>query len=397
LLVLVLIHLQFIQRLMRTAILMIILFGIFRDGTSHNPVIAKDSIVFVEHALKKINKNASFTIIPGPVTGTSQKLGFVILPMFVYNLSRNDSLSPPSSSALMAYFDFDGSWVTAVKQSFYWNQNKWRAYISAGVGNMQLKFFGIGRDTIIISNKDTNYVWTTQRELDVTLVCFRKIYKGLYGGLEYRYNRSNLEGKDSLSKVKLVQSGVQTGNFSESVFIPTFIWDNRNNIFWSVKGYYAALSFQSSNGFFFSSGDYGILAGWVNGYHCLLRNSKKLILAWHVYAETGWGSRPYVRYATYGQGDGVTGYTRGKYVNNSEATVQAELRYEIWKFISCGGYAGTGKVFASYKDFEKSAWLHYGGVNLYLNIIPSQNVRLRLGAAVARRDYGLYIGIGQGF
>jgi hypothetical protein len=382
---------------MRQVIIIIFLFGIFGDGKSQNPIIAHDTIVFVEHTLKKINKNASFTIVPGPVTGTSQKLGFVILPMIVYKLNRNDSLSPPSSSALMVYFDFYGSWITAVKQSFYWNQNKWRAYISAGVGNMQLKFFGIGRDTSIINNNDTNYVWTTQKGGDVAVICFRKIYKGLYGGLEYRYYRSNLEGTDSLSNEKLAQSGVQTGDLSESVFIPAFIWDNRDNIFWSVKGYYAALSFQSSNDLFFSSSDYGVLAGWFNGYHCLLRNSKKLILAWHVYAQTGWGNLPYLRYATYGQGDGVTGYTRGKYVNNSEATVQAELRYEIWKFISCGGYAGTGKVFATYADFGKSAWLHYGGVNLYLNIIPSQNIRLRLGTAIARRDYGFYIGIGQGF
>jgi outer membrane protein assembly factor BamA len=262
---------------------------------------------------------------------------------------------------------------------------------------MKLKFFGIGRDTVIISNDHSNYVWTSQAGMDVSLNCFRKIYKGLFGGLEYRYNASNLKGSDSLSEAILNCSGLPTGRITESVFIPAFIWDNRDNIFWSAKGYYASISFQFSNSVVIKSRDYGVLAGWVNGYHNLVRSSKKLILAWHFYGQSGRGDLPYSRYATFGQGDEVTGYTRGKYVNNSELSIQAELRYEIWKFISCGGYAGTGKVFPGFNVFGQSAWLHFGGLRLYLNIIPSRNIRLRIDGAIARKDWGIYVGIGQAF
>ncbi len=206
-----------------------------------------------------------------------------------------------------------------------------------------------------------------------------------------------MAGADSLSSEELIRSGVSMEKLTESVLVPAFVWDNRDNIFWSAKGYYASLSFQFANGFLFSSRDYGVLSGWVSGYHGLLKDRKKLILAWHFYTQLGYGDLPYVRYANFGQGDDATGYTRGKYVNNSEASVQAELRYELWKFISCGGYAGTGKVFSSYAVFGQSAWLHFGGLRLYFNIIPSRNIRLRLDAAIARKDWGVYLGIGQGF
>ena len=146
---------------MRPLILcLILLFIINPRARSQNKIIKHDSIVLVENTLKKVGKKVNFTIVPGPVFGVSQKLGLVVLPMVVYNLNKTDTLSPPSSSALLFYVDFYGSWVVAAKQSLYWNQNKWRAFVTAGGGDLKLKFFGIGRDTNIVSNDDTNYIWT---------------------------------------------------------------------------------------------------------------------------------------------------------------------------------------------------------------------------------------------
>jgi hypothetical protein len=366
-------------------------------GQSQNRIISNDSIVLVERTLKKINKNVNFTIVPGPTFGATQKLGFAVLPMIVYDLKKADTVTPPSSTAILFYFDFYGSWVTAVKQSLYWNQNKWRAFISAGVGDLQLKYYGIGRDTAIINNDDSNYVWTRQKEFDIVLTCFRKIYKGLYGGLESRYTLFNYQGTDSASTAELQQSRLPIGKQSQFSLVPTFVWDNRDNIFWSAKGYYANINLQYSNKLFFNSSDYAVVSGFVNGYHSLLKHSKRLTLAWHFFAQSAWGELPYRVYADYCRGDDATGYTGGKYVNFSEATVQTELRYDLWKFIALGGYMGTGKIFPTYSVFGQSAWLNFTGVRLYLNIIPYRNIRLKLEAAKGRKDWGVYIGIGQGF
>ena len=383
---------------MRLVILFLILLFRFTPLTMSQHSLAQyDSIGFIEKTLKKVNKNVNFAIIPGPVFGTTEKLGFAVLPMIVYNLRKADTISPPSSTAVLIYFDFYGSWVTGLKQSFYWNQNKWRAFITFQVGDLQLKYYGIGRDTVIINNNDSNFVWTRQKEMDVVVTCFRKIYRGLYGGLECRYTLANLQGSDSASTAKLNQSELPLGESSQTVVIPTFVWDNRDNIFWSTKGYYASLNFQLSNKVFLRSGNYSVVSGWVNGYHSLLKKSNKLILAWHFYFQAGWGDFPYRVYATYCRGDNATGYTGGKYVNYSETTVQTELRYDLWKYIAFGGYIGTGKIFPSFPVFGQSAWLTFTGLRLYINIIPYRNIRLRLEAAKGRKDYGFYIGIGQGF
>ena len=159
-------------------------------------IVLKFCHVLREKTLKRVNKNVNFTIVPGPTFGSSQKLGFAVLPMVVYNINKSDSISPPSSTAVLFYFDFYGSWVAALKQSIYWNQNKWRAFITIGYGDLQLKFYGIGQDKAIIPNNDSNYVWSQQKEMDVVVTCFRKIYKGVYGGLEFRYTQSNLQGSD---------------------------------------------------------------------------------------------------------------------------------------------------------------------------------------------------------
>jgi len=354
--------------------------------------------MLVENELKKLGKNVNFTIVPGPVYGATQKLGFMVLPMIVYDLNRQDKLSPPSSTGVMLYFDFYGSWQLAAKQSLYWNQNKWRAFASTGGGKMQLKFFGIGRDTVIVSNDESNYIWTTGTDAVFSTSCYRKIVSGFYGGLEYAYTYSFIEAGDSAGTVKLESNGIHAGEkLSESILVPTFVWDNRNNIFWTTKGYYASLDLQFSNQLFFSDKNYGIITGKVSGYHKLIRNSEKLSLAWHFYLQAGWGDLPYSRYANYGHGDNAVGYTRGKYIDNSEFSAQTELRYDLWKFISIGGYAGTGKVYPSLDKVWKSVWLHFGGLRAYVNILPSRNIRLRLDIAVARKDWGFYVGMGQGF
>ena len=383
---------------MRTSILILIfLFCRIPASYTQSSFVVPDSILFVEKTLRKVNKNIDFSIFPGPVTGTTQKIGFVVLPMVVYNLRKADTISPPSSTEVLLYFDLNGGWMTAVKQSLYWNQNKWRGFLTVGGGNLKVKFFGVGRDTSIIGNNASNYVWASQKVLEITAICFRKIFKRLYGGLDYRYSVTNLVGSDPEAQAVLVRSGLPLGRVSETVLIPTFVWDNRDNIFWSVRGFYASLNYQFSNRFLFSSGDYNLVVGFASGYHRMFRESDRMILAWHFFTQSGWGRFPYRTYANYGQGDNVTGYTSGKYVNYSEAAIQAELRYELWKFISCGGYAGTGKIFSTYALFGQSAWLHFGGIRLYFNIIPNRNIRLRLDAALSRKDYGFYIGIGQGF
>lgn len=362
------------------------------------PVVKGDSLVLLEQGLKKLKRNVHITIAPGPVYGATQKLGFAVVPMLVYKLDKDDLLSPPSSTALLLYFDFNGSWSAALKQNFYWNHNKWRAFIAGGAGILQLRFYGIGRDTTVIGQGSDEYSWVRSTQGTATLSCYRRIIASLYGGLEYNYNHLTLEAEDSIGAIRLSKAGINSGEeIGESTFVPVFIWDNRDNVYWTTGGYYAGLNVQVSNRILFSSVNYNVVSGFANGYHPLLKSSRKLVLAWHLFFQSGWGDLPFSRYAAIGLGDNVTGYTRGKYVDRSELTGQAELRYDIWKFISVGGFAGTGKIFPAYERFGPSVWLHYGGIRLYANILPSYNIHLKIDFAAGRRDYGIHVGIGQGF
>lgn len=367
------------------------------QADAQHSIISGDSLVLFEKTIKKIDKNVNFTVLPAPTYHATQKLGLMILPVIVYNLDTEDSLSPPSSSALGVYFDFYGSWLVAVNQKFFWNQNKWRAGLGSGYGHLRQKFYGIGRDTVIINNDDSNFVWTDYDGFSTTLTCYRRIVSNFFCGLEYIYSNSTLQGSDSVSSALLIQQGIEPDNTIQSVLVPSFVWDNRDNIYWSTSGFFAGINLQFANSIIFSSNDYSILSGYASGYHNLLRNSRRLTLAWYFHIQSGWGELPYDRRAMFGRGDNATGYTPGKYVNNSEVTAQAELRFDAWKFIGVGGYAGTGKVFPGFDTFGQSVWLHFAGARVYINVMPSRNLRFKLDVAVGRKDFGIYIGLGQGF
>jgi hypothetical protein len=360
-------------------------------------LVSGDTIAIVESTLRKVSKNVNFTVIPGPTYNASQKLGFAVLPMIVYNLNKSDSVSPPSSTAALIYFDFNGSWFTAAKQNFYWNQNKWRAIAFAGYGHLHSRFYGIGRDTAIIEYQNEDYVWMVDKPFTASLTCYRRIIPGLYIGLEYHYANGYIEGKDSLATAEMKQKEFPTGAYSEGILIPSLIWDTRNNIFWSTKGYYASLTFNFANTFLLSSENFGKFSGFISGYHRLIPGSTRLSLAWRFFYQRGWDDIPYTQMANYGKGDEVMGYTGGKYVNYSETNAQAELRYDVWKFISVSGFAGIGKIFEEPASFGQSIWLPFGGLNVYLNVIPYRNIRARGGFAAGKGDFGFYVGMSQMF
>lgn len=368
------------------------------EANSQNPIMKGDTLVFIENSLKKLNKNVEFTIVPGPVYGATEKLGFAVLPMIIYNLDKNDNVSPPSSTSLLIYFDFNGSWQIAAKQSFYWNENKWRAFATMGTGMMNRRFFGAKRDTTVINNDPNNFFWFKDRVVILSMSCYRNVFSGLFGGLEYAY-RSHLtsEGNPDENDA-MIQSEIRPGEFmKESILIPTFVWDNRNNIFWTTKGYYANVSLQVPDKLIVNADDFGNISGWFNGYHNVFRETADLTFAWSFYFQKGWGNLTYYQMASYGMGDNATGYRHGKYINQSELCSQVEFRKDIWKFVSMGAYFGTGKTFESKESIGESVWLHFGGVRTYINILPSRDIRLRLDFALARKDSGFYFGIGQGF
>ena len=370
---------------------------ICKPGVAQHKIISGDSLLLIEKTLEKIDHNINFTVIPGPVYNSSTQLGFAVIPMLVYNLDKADKVSPPSSTAALFYFDLYGSWMFAIKQNLYWDHNKWRAIITFGYGDLISKFFGTRKDTVIINNNSNEYVWMLDKTLFATVTCYRKIAGGFYGGLEYAYSNISQQGKDSASSAIMLKDVVHVGNDIQGMLSPTFVWDNRDNLFWTTKGYYAKLNFRNASKFLFSSRDFFVVETFLNGYHCLSKKSKRLTLAWRFYVKGCWGDVPYNQLADYGEGDNFRGYTGGKYVNRSKVNLQAELRYDIWKFIAISGFLGTGKAFGNIAYFGKSVWLPSGGIGLYVNVIPSRNIRAYINFAIAREDYGVYVGLGQAF
>jgi hypothetical protein len=364
---------------------------------AQKPFIGIDSLAFIGTSIKKINRNVNFTVIPGPTANATQKIGFGVLPMIVYNLNKSDSVSPPSSTALLIYFDFYGSWATAAQQNFYWNQNKWRGIILIGYGQMNIKYFGIGNNDRIVGNEDSNWVWGNENSLIFSLTCYRKIFSHLYGGLEYNYTNVFIDGRDSAASEVMRKSGVIMGTTIESKITPTFVWDSRDNIYWSLKGFYAGISCQLASGIFAGTNDFYIMEGFLNGYHRLSRCNDRLSLAWRIFMQGESGNVPYDQLSNYCHADRVMGYTTGKYVNYGELNLQAELRYDIWKLIAAGGFISAGKVFGALNNFGQTVWLPSAGVNCYINLIPYRKMRMRLSAAIGLKDWGLYVGVGQMF
>ena len=90
---------------------------------------------FSQEGLKKEKK---ITIVPVPYVSYNRTYDFMFgaVPMLMYKVNKNDSISPASLSGAIGIYTTNKSWFTAVFSKFYLKEDRWRVLVGAGLGNM---------------------------------------------------------------------------------------------------------------------------------------------------------------------------------------------------------------------------------------------------------------------
>ncbi|HYP76304.1 MAG TPA: hypothetical protein VER12_10125 [Polyangiaceae bacterium] len=345
-------------------------------------------------------KKPTFAVVPGPFYNPSLGLGLNVIPMLMFHPRKSDQVSPPSIAlinllyAIKPPFEDAGSrqsFVGAAATRLYLDEDRWRVVGIAAYINLFQQFYGLGGDADV---SNTQFDYRLEQIAAFGQVYRQVFWKGFYvggllGAIAYHTKTKNPEDEavlDSIGSGADWRLSPNIGLLSQ--------YDSRDNKYYPTQGINFNLRM---NGSIFKDGQqYVLLAPGLNQYFSLL-GGDRLVLAYRLFGQFGFGNLPISAYARYGMRGTTLGYETGEYMDKKMAGIETELRWMVWKRIGVEGGGGVGKVFAEFSDFPGATWLPGVWGSGTFKIMEKQDIRARATVAYGKSGVLFYFAVGQNF
>jgi len=348
-----------------------------------------------EVAPAKATKDPTFAVVPGPFYNPSLGVGLNVIPMLMFHPDKRDDVSPASIAmlnllyAIKPPFDDAGSRQSVAASALtrlYFDEDHWRVTGIAAYINLFQQYFPAGAS-------DPSFNYRLEQLVAIAQVYRQVLWKGFYvgalvGGIGYHTKADNPEDEAALAGI---------GSSSDWSFAPNLgllsQFDSRDNKYYPTRGVNFNLRI---NGSFKSDQEYVLLAPGFNQYFSLL-GGNRLVLAYRLFGQFGFGELPISAYARYGMRGTTLGYETGEYMDEKMAGLESELRWMVWQRFGLEGGAGVGKVFAEFDEFTDAAWLPgVWGSGTY-KIMEDRDIRARATIAYGKSGALFYFAVGQNF
>jgi hypothetical protein len=340
----------------------------------------------------------TFAVVPGPFYNPNQGLGLMVIPLMLFHPSRDDTLSPPSIAALVGLYAVlpplsDAgtrySYALGAATRLYLDEDRWRLQGVLAYFDLFRQFRGIGGSTSSSPEFDYRQFGAVAFVQAAREVLLKHLYAGLLLGY-VAFRTSTQEPANEAILESLGTGSEWSGQVNVGVVAQ---YDTKDNQYYPSSG----LDFNLRlNGSPFSDQQYLVLVPSLNQYFALA-DGKRLVLAYRLFAQLGFGDLPLASYANYGSRGTTLGYATGDYVDKMMAGAEVELRWLFWWRLGAEGGVGLGKVFPSFDEFGPQPWLPGAWASLTYQVIEHQDLRARLTGAVSKAGGALYFAVGQNF
>jgi outer membrane protein assembly factor BamA len=320
--------------------------------------------------------------MPIPIVDPTIGHGLAVGVLTTFRLDSDDEISPRSTVAAGAGYTDSQSYAFGASTSFYLDEDRYRIDTLVGYGNANIKFFGIGSDSLF---KD--------HPLDFTI-------RGLFARanarvrvLDHFYVGPLVKYLDSTAHFDVLPGILRPIDLDYRLAGGGLIaeYDSRDTSFSPHDGIYAEVELTRFDERIGSDFNFFSLDGSAAHY---MELTPDLVLAAQGRIAAAAGDAPFfaLPYIT------LRGFPAGKYLNDVTWQAQAELRWRIVWRIGVVAFAGLGQTAPNVGTFTDSDVLYSGGAGL--RFTASESERVNLGIDYARAsdgDSAVYFRIGEAF
>ena len=333
-------------------------------------------------------KNISYQILPVawyvPETGVT----FGLTGISTFRLGGEPIESRASSILFDAAVTLRGKIFAFIPFEIYRGNNKWRLKGELGMYKYQFSYFGIGSETSLDDKEIYNVVFP-RALFNLT----RQASGPLHLGGGYRFDHFNITelAVDGLLE-NFRPSGAEGGTISNGFL--TLLWDSRDHIFDSKKGFYFEGFYEHTLPFMGASFDYYKIEFDARSFHSL---GKGFVLATNVFYSAMVGDVPFFAMPYLSTSRRGRGYADRRFMDKTLLNIQSEIRFPMFWRIEGAVMASTGMLGPSTSQLQTDdlKWAYGFGLRYVVNPIERNKIRLDFG--FTPEDFNFYITANEAF
>ena len=355
-------------------------------------------------------RKGEWVIAPIPVNSPALGAGLQWAVGYVFPLSGQDKISPPSIAGIAGLFTSNGSRAIGMAGKLYFGEDKYRVTLAGGNASINADLYGVGK----LAGDRGLFLRLTAKGTGMFVESLFQVRKGVYlgGRFQYRNLRLSIDRKNANPPADIeinpppeiadIVDAIREDLFRQQTvaIAPRFQFDSRNNTFYPTRGVFVDAGIDLFTKALRSKFTYQYYKAAFNKYTSL---SEHQVLAFRAMGCAAAGSRvPVYDLCLFGFQNDVRGYAAGRYQDRRMFATQVEYRLAIPKTgflgrfgaVAFGGVGGVGRKFT---DISVSEMLPGGGGGIRFRLTKKNPINFRIDYGIGKAGGTLIIGVGEAF
>jgi hypothetical protein len=333
---------------------------------------------------KSMMKDRRFVPVPVPISNPTLGTGLAVALLYLWPHKHDDTMSPTSISGVGGLYTSTDSWAAALFHQGYYVQDKLRLQGVLGYADLNLKFYGIGNDSIFqynpLSYGAKGTIFNPQARFQLPFIS-----KNLYLGLQL-YSL-DVEVAFELSNILPILPNIAIGQRNVGLG-PILTYDSRDNTKWPSNGNWLDLAVLDFGDY--AGGDFEYLhykLKWEQNFSA----TDSLILQYRFDGQVIDGKAPFYQLSNIN----LRGIPWGVFADDVAVTLQGQVRWELFERWSMLFFGGGGRVAEDISDLGGSPTEFAGGTGFRYMIAPKTKLTIGADLAFSNGRAEFYIQVGD--
>ncbi|AWV97764.1 BamA/TamA family outer membrane protein [Arcticibacterium luteifluviistationis] len=303
-----------------------------------------------------------------------------------WSWAKDSSWAKPSQASVGLTYTENKQVLAFLPFQVFFDNNKYYANADIGWFKYNYFYYGIGESNVPQEKYDVKFP-------RIKLLVGKEIKTNLYLGVRINYEEYSVTGTQENGELSTGE--VNGSDYSRTSAIgPAVMRDTRDAVFYPRKGMFGEFSVLPSTKIFGADRAFTQATLDLSLYKSL---SKKLVLASNYYTVFTFGDNvPFSQLAQLGGQKKMRGIYQGFFRDKNAALIQAELRWEVWKFIGLAGFGSMGFLGDSDTVLRLNLPKYTYGAGLRISTKKHLNLRFDYGLS-PYGDGNFYATIGEAF
>jgi len=328
-------------------------------------------------AMETNSSNTSdYLVVPIPFSNPTLGTGINAVGLYLHAKRDKESLTP--TTAVVALYSSNKSWMGGVFHEDFWDHGKNRMKAGIGVSELHLNYYGIGEDEESVYKYRMNVmpiVARYQRQVFDDNLFFGVQYIGLFGQIQGEKEDSLLpsEGKFKASALGLVTT-----------------YDSRDDIYFPTSGMYSELIYNHYAKIIGSDFNAELLKAYSTLYIPHLEGSTFASKIEYKYNSS---REPFFLLPSVS----LRGFDKTKYIDQTVLQVQNEERFKFSSNFTTVAFLEAGVYGATIKELSINSLIVSYGAGLRYKVLEKKKINLAVDVAFSEADSAIYLRLGEAF